>query len=107
MSIRIHASNVVGLGATEVVQNLLPELENYLSPDIEEIFLANNNKKLSSYKSPIGNKITLFKRFYQSLYPDNRVFPFDKYYPSDSKILVLGDLPIRTYTEQILFYKTV
>ena len=78
--------------------------ENYLSPDIEEIFLANNNKKLSSYKSPIGNKITLFKRFLpKSISRTIECFLFDKYYPSDSKILVLGDLPIRTHTEQILF----
>ena len=106
--ILIHLTNVVGAGAVQLVQSLLPVLERVADGRIKSIFLPELGK-LSQYQSYSSITETLIKhRFFPN--PLSRLFEllstFHKNSEPNASLLVLGDIPLRTSLQQTVFVQT-
>lgn len=102
--LRVHLTNVVGLGASYLVNSLLCSLEKNKSLTIENIYLPTKGL-LSNFKPT--NKKTLIL-FYHRFVPNSisRFFEctfFSYRFNGKTTLLVLGDLPLRCNAPQILF----
>jgi hypothetical protein len=105
-AVRFHLTNIAGLGAVQLLQSLLPALEQQ-DYQIEEIYLPACGE-LSHYKAT-GTKTRLlpYKR-----YLPNSISRFLECillgYKFDGKtpLLVFGDIPIRCKTKQTVFVQT-
>ncbi len=101
-SINIHLTNITGLGATQLVLSLVPELLKFTN--VENMYLPSsgiltkfaNEKNNKIYKRILPNNIS---RFLECTFFS---FKFDSNIP----IIVLGDLPLRTRCKQILLIQT-
>ena len=97
---QIHATNIHGLGAIQVVKSFLDSLENNSKDRKITIYLPNNGD-LSNYKSKVNNI-----KFY------NRIFPteisrfvesvFSKMFFNNEPTIVLGDIPLRGIYGQVV-----
>ena len=106
--VRIHLTNVTGLGATKLLQSLLPYLEQSNKFDSCEILLPESGA-LSKYipinsstetSIPIRKLPHLFSRFLECLFPHQR-------YNDGTTTLVLGDLPLRISNgNQVVFLQS-
>jgi hypothetical protein len=106
-NINLHLTNVAGAGAMQLLQSLLPYLENDPKFRIKKIFLPNRGS-LSNYSSACSETTT---KVYRRYLPNSlsRVLEctllgnrFDKGTP----LLVLGDIPLRMKGTQIVFVQT-
>lgn len=108
LKIRIHLTNVTGLGATKLLQSLLPYIETSKKFERYEIFLPeegalseytpiNSDTETKLYKRKLPH---LFSRFVECLF-------FCKRYNDGAPILVLGDIPLRiSKGNQIIFLQS-
>ena len=105
--IRVHFTNVTGLGATKLLESLLPAIE--LNDQIKNLeFFAPSKGKLSRYSS-LSPKTKIIKlkrtlpnaisRFFECIFP-NKIFN------EPIPVLVLGDIPLRCNAPQILFLQS-
>jgi len=108
-TVRVHATNVTGagLGAARLVQSLLPALERCGAFHIAEIYLPDRGE-LSGYKR-ISEGIEPSR--YSRIAPNaiSRLLEctlFSGAFDGDSPLLVLGDLPLRSRSVQILFVQS-
>jgi glycosyltransferase involved in cell wall biosynthesis len=105
--VRLHLTNVKGLGATQLLQSLLPVLEKSTIADISEIYLPNQGQ-LSAYipTTPYLNPIR-----YKRLLPNilSRLLEcliLGYKFRASSPLLVLGDVPIAYVNNQVVFVQT-
>lgn len=102
--IRVHLTNVVGAGATQLLQSLLPALESVPGLSVEEIYLPSSGQ-LAQYRS--SNSVTSV-HVYERLLP-NAISRFlectclASRFNGESPLLVMGDLPLRCSGPQIVF----
>lgn len=101
---RIHLTNVTGIGASQLLQSLLPSLEADPLTLIESIYLPEQGA-LSSYRSK--NPLTTMD-VYRRILPNaiSRILEctfMGGYFDGDTPLLVLGDLPIRCRGPQTVF----
>jgi glycosyltransferase involved in cell wall biosynthesis len=91
------------MGASNVVENLLPEMEKILLNKIEILLPEYGN--LSYYESCLHrNKTRIYKRYLPS--PISRLFETlasNFLFSVKDSILVLGDIPLRIKSKQVLF----
>ena len=101
-SLILHASNITGLGASQLCLSLLPALERTSNINLSKIYLPPKGE-LSIFHSLSG--ATLKRRL--SWFIPNSVYRFIECYfftISDKRpLLVLGDIPLRYKGPQILF----
>ena len=96
---RVHLTNVIGLGAVTILNNLLPTLEKkveitaFYLPEQNEIKYQISSSKIFIYKRILPKSISRF--FECTLYSSK----FEGDYP----LIVFGDLPLRIKSKQILF----
>ena len=106
-SIDVHLTNVTGTGATQLLKSLLPALFACNKIHISKIFLPATGflSHLSFIsKATVSNKYKRYLPRVVSRFLECTIF---SYKFDDSKpILVLGDLPLRVRTRQILFVQT-
>jgi len=107
-SIRVHLTNVTGLGAVRLAQSLLPALEASSKFAVSEIYLPNKGEILH-YKAMTPGLVA--SRYYRVL-PNSisRVLEctfFASRFNGNTPILVLGDLPLSCKARQTLFLQTI
>jgi len=100
--IDIIATNIQGLGATHVVRSLLPAIERVGGASIGTIWLpdrgtlagyGDGGPRYRAYRRRLPNAVS---RLAECAFMGRRVY-------GGRALLVLGDLPIRTDREQVLF----
>ena len=105
MKLVIHASNISGGGASRLVSDLLPEIERNSFFDVHKIVLPEKGDlasyqshsetiKLYNYKRTLPNA---FSRFFEIMF-------FCPKLSRDESLLVLGDLPFKTKSKQLLYF---
>jgi len=95
--IQIHATNVEGLGAKNVVKSLIASIDKEYPNKIEHVYLNSKDYNVTSLK------IKNYKRFLpKSL---SRLFEiiFSRLFFKNKKTLVLGDIPLTGIKNQTLF----
>ncbi len=103
-SVRLHLTNVTGLGATQLLQSLLPLLEQDPVVAVEGIYLPDRGV-LSTYRSQ--NSLTVVEIYHRVL-PNwlSRIFECTfggSHFDGDIPLLVFGDLPLRCRGPQTVF----
>jgi glycosyltransferase involved in cell wall biosynthesis len=105
--IRLHLTNVAGLGATQLMSSLLPSIEANSDYFVEAIYLPNRGV-LSTYKSEcLMTAIEVYKRFIPNAI--SRVLEcvfFAGRFNGKTPLLVFGDLPLFCNSRQTLFVQT-
>lgn len=106
-NLRLHLTNVAGVGATQLLNSLLPALEKNPHVNITEIYLPNRGS-LSSYKKKTD---TTMSKHYRRCLPNALsrlmeciIFAFR--FNGSIPLLVLGDLPLRCNAPQTVFVQT-
>jgi glycosyltransferase involved in cell wall biosynthesis len=103
-TLRLHLTNVTGVGSSQLLLSLLPALERYPSVEITEIHLPDKGH-LSNYQKLTNGALS--KR-YRRLLPNalSRIFEclyFARNLNGDTPLLVLGDIPLRCRVPQTVF----
>ena len=95
--IQIHATNIEGLGAKNIVKNLISSINEEYPNKVDCVYFNNNDYKVSNLKIKNYNRV-----FPKSL---SRLFEiiFSKFLFKNSKTLVLGDIPLNGIKNQTLF----
>ncbi len=106
-ALRIGLTNVTGLGASQLVSSLLPALEGTPGLRVEQLFLPESGE-LASY-CPRSERVRV-TRWHRTLpKPLSRIVEctlLGGRFDGVSPLLVLGDLPVRTRSRQIVFVQT-
>lgn len=104
---RLHLTNVCGMGASELLLSLLPALEAHKKITVEKIYLPNRGK-LAQYRSINTGTVTeVYRRYLPNVL--SRFLEctlLAGYYGDDTPLLVFGDLPLQCRGPQILFVQT-
>jgi glycosyltransferase involved in cell wall biosynthesis len=103
-SVRLHLTNVTGVGASQLLQSLLPVLERDSLVKVERIYLPESGA-LSTYRSQ--DPLTVVEVYHRVL-PNalSRVVECTfgaSHFDGDLPLLVFGDLPIRCKGPQTVF----
>lgn len=106
-TLRLHLTNVYGTGASQLLLSLLPALERNSGVQITEMYLPDRGSLAAYQTSPESG---LSKRYFRHL-PNalSRVLEcliFSSHFEGDTPLLVLGDLPLRCRTPQVVFVQT-
>jgi glycosyltransferase involved in cell wall biosynthesis len=106
-NLRLHLTNVTGLGSTQLLKSLLPELEKNANVNISEIYLPGSGS-LSNFVKLRNASITQYNRRYipNALSRLLECVFFSSSLNSIDPILVLGDLPLRCKCPQTVFVQT-
>jgi glycosyltransferase involved in cell wall biosynthesis len=106
-AVRLHLTNVVGLGAVRLLQSLLPSLITHEDFTLEEVYLPARGD-LQNLKVFEGNTtITFYKRYLPNAI--SRLFEctfFGSKFDGLTPLLVFGDIPLRCKTKQTVFVQT-
>lgn len=105
--VRVHLTNVAGAGASQLLQSLLPALEQVPTCSITHIFLPDRGK-LMVYRSNNSSTITeiYHRRLNNALSRMLECTLLAGRFDDDSPLLVLGDLPLRCRGPQTVFVQT-
>lgn len=106
-AVRLHLTNIIGLGAVSLLQSLLPSLVSQRNYQIEEIYLP--AKGLLSHFTLIehGTKLSHYKRYLPNAI--SRLLEctlLGGKFDGATPLLVFGDLPIRSKSKQTVFVQT-
>ena len=102
--VRLHLTNIAGLGASHLLKSLLPALVKQASFKLEEVFLPVKNDflELSSLKEE--TKVTYYRRYLpNSISRFLECTVFGSTFNGNSPLLVFGDLPIKCKGPQTVF----
>jgi hypothetical protein len=105
--IRIHATNIMGLGAIQLVQSLLPAMESLGNYEIRAIYLPAQGA-LATYGA-VSNSTVLVRRKRNLPNAISRIFEctlFAHRFEGEGSLLVLGDIPLRCKGPQTVFVQT-
>lgn len=105
--VRVHLTNVAGLGATELTKYLLPALEAARSARISAIYLPGVGPLAEYRRRSPGPSPERYER----LLPNglSRLLEctvLGSRFGGDEPLLVLGDIPIRCTARQVVFVQT-
>lgn len=106
-AVRLHLTNIAGLGAIQLLQSLLPNLERLQTYRLEEIYLPSRGE-LSNYVAS-HEEITLihYKRYLpNSISRLLECTIFGSKFDGVTPLLVLGDIPLRCKAKQTVFVQT-
>ncbi|AWW50625.1 glycosyl transferase family 1 [Polynucleobacter paneuropaeus] len=105
--IRVHLTNVTGAGASQLLKSLLPALIRENNIHISEIYLPDIGQ-LSHFSSTSRNVVLRrYKRYMPKVISRFLECTFLAYkFNGDSPLLVLGDIPLRVRSPQILFLQS-
>lgn len=105
--VRLHLTNIASMGAVRLLQSLLPSLIQSNKFQIEQVYISEKSEfktylrdfsstQIISYIRYLPNSIS---RFLECTF-------FGSFYNGDSPLLVLGDIPIRCKSKQIVFVQS-
>lgn len=106
--VRLHLTNIAGLGAVQLLKSLLPALERAPGYRIEKMYLsgggdlanhvpAQEETSSSSYRRRAPNALSRFLE----------CTVFARKFDGETPLLVLGDIPLRCRSRQTVFVQTV
>jgi len=106
-AVRLHLTNVIGLGAVRLLQSLLPSLVAQNDYRLEEVYLPGSGElaKFASFEE--GTVRTCYKRYLPNAV--SRLLEctvFGSRFDGATPLLVFGDLPIRCNAKQTVFVQT-
>ena len=105
--VRIHLTNVVGLGAVQLLKSLLPRLEAQVDFDVTDVYLPGKGDLASHVAVNPLTALHRTKRFLPNAL--SRVLECTSFgfrYSGRAPLLVMGDIPIRCQTLQTVFVQT-
>jgi hypothetical protein len=106
-SIRVHATNIMGVGAVQLVQSLLPAMEQLDNYELRTVYLPARGA-LAMYGA-VRNSTILMR---QKRYLPNAISRilectlFARRFEGEGRLLVLGDIPLRCKGPQTVFVQT-
>ena len=106
-TIRLHLTNVVGLGAVRLLQSLLPSLVIQRNYRFEEVYLPASGELANYSQFEQGTLLTRYKRYLPNLI--SRLLEctlFGSKFDGVTPLLVFGDIPIRCKSKQTVFVQT-
>src|SRR5260370_13195963 len=106
-SIRVHATNIIGVGAMQLVQSLLPAMEQLDNYQLQTIYLPARGA-LATYGA-VRNSTILVRRKRYLPNAISRVLEctlFARRFEGEGRLLVLGDIPLRCKGPQTVFVQT-
>jgi hypothetical protein len=105
--IRIHATNIIGLGAIQLVQSLLPAMEQIDDFELSTVYLPTQGA-LATYWA-VRNSTVLVRRKRYLPKSISRVLEctiLAGRFEGQGRLLVLGDIPLRCKGRQTVFVQT-
>ncbi len=105
--VRLHITNIVGLGAVRLLQSLLPSLVSQLNYKIEEVYLPANGELSKFTQFEHETKLIQYKRYLPNSI--SRLLEctfFGSQFDGKTPLLVFGDIPIRCKSKQTVFVQT-
>jgi len=106
-AIRIHLTNVAGLGAVRLLQSLLPSLVIQRNCRVEEVYLPASGELANYAQFEQGTVLTRYKRYLPNLI--SRLLEctlFGSKFDGVTPLLVFGDIPIACKSKQTVFVQT-
>ena len=106
-AVRLHLTNIAGLGAVQLLQSLLPNFERLPGYQLEAVYLPSLGA-LSNYQTVCPDT----KRVYYQRYLPNSISRllectlFGSKFDGATPLLVLGDIPLRSKAKQTVFVQT-
>ncbi len=109
VSLRLHLTNIagVGVGATQLVQSLLPALEQQTGVTVTEIHLPDKGVLASYKKSGSTCHVINYKRWLPNAISRLvECLVLSRYLKGEDPVFVLGDLPLRCQGSQTVFVQS-
>jgi glycosyltransferase involved in cell wall biosynthesis len=106
-SVRVHLTNVVGAGASQLLLSLLPALESNQNTCVEELYLPDKGPLKGYLPSSRNTRCIIYRRRLPNAI--SRIMEctiFGGRFKGATPLLVLGDLPVRCEGQQIVFVQT-
>jgi hypothetical protein len=102
--VRLHLTNVAGIGASQLLESLLPALERDVRVTVDRIELPDRGKLAAYRSSNPATQVEIYRRWLPNelsrlLECTILAGRFD----GDSPLLVLGDMPLRCRGQQTVF----
>lgn len=104
LAIRLHLTNIIGAGAVQLANSLIPALVDSHDLQIDEVFLPDRGLLPKALKASKKTKITIYQRLLPKIV--SRVLEctiLSKKFEGTIPLFVMGDLPLRISGPQILF----
>lgn len=106
-TVRLHLTNVVGLGAVRLLQSLLPSLVIQPGYRLEEVYLPVAGELSNFTQFEGGSVLTRYQRYLpNSISRLLECTLFGSKFDGATPLLVFGDIPIRCKTKQTVFVQT-
>ena len=105
--VRIHLTNVAGAGASQLLQSLLPALEEDPDISVESIYLPDRGALAKYQCKHTSTTAEVYRRYLPNAL--SRVLEctwLARRFNGETPLLVLGDLPLRCRGPQTLFVQT-
>jgi hypothetical protein len=102
-SFRIHVTNVLGLGATELAKSLLPALDSLADLKINSIYVPDKGAVKLLAERLFGHTVVYRRYLPNALSRILECTLLGSQFDGDSPLLVLGDIPIATSAPQAVF----
>jgi hypothetical protein len=106
-SVRVHLTNVVGAGASQLLLSLLPALESNQNTCMEELYLPDKGPLKGYLPASRNTRCIIYRRRLPNAI--SRIMEctiFGGRFNGTTPLLVLGDLPVRCETKQVVFVQT-
>ena len=104
ITLRVHLTNISGAGATQLVQSLLPALEQSSAVEITQVYMPDRGA-LAGYQTQ-GHALTYGRRLPNSLSRLLECTILAGQFDGDEPLLVLGDIPLRCKAPQTVLVHT-
>jgi hypothetical protein len=105
--VRLHLTNIVGLGAVRLLQSLLASFATHPQCTLEKVYLPTGSDLSNLILFQGNTTITLYKRYLPNTI--SRLLEctfFGSKFDGLTPLLVFGDIPLRCRTRQIVFVQT-
>lgn len=104
---RVHATNILGLGASELVNSLLPAFERSEDYQLAELYLPDHGPVARYVCQNPEVLVTQYRRFLPNALSRALECTILGYrFSGRLPMIVLGDIPLRANTKQIVFIQT-
>lgn len=105
--VRLHLTNVVGAGASQLLESLLPAIERDSRVIVERIELPDRGKLRNYHSNNPQTVVQIYRRRLPNIVSRALECTFwARRFDGDSPLLVLGDLPLRCRGPQTVFVQT-
>lgn len=106
-AIRLHLTNIVGLGAVRLLQSLLPSLVAQYNYKLEEVYLPTIGELSNFTQFEHGTLLTHYKRYLpNSISRLLECTLLGSKFDGATPLLVFGDIPIRCKSKQTVFVQS-